>query len=148
MEIRDPSLIKIIDHLKDVIDNNSKFYEIFKFPDYLLKFSKSSSHTGHFIEYFFCWLNINLKTLSKREPGKQFLKKWEFICMKIIEQANQEILRPHGYQIKLRLEAVKTYRRTKYKVINIPFDNLLLLRELGSYFHNLIHSGKADSYYE
>lgn len=148
MEIRDPSLIKIIDHLKDVIDNNSNFYDIFKFPDYLLKFSKSSSQAGHFIEYFFCWLNVNLKTLSKREPTAKFLRKWEFICMKIIHQANEEILRLHGYQIKLKFEAVKSYRRTKYKVINVPFDNLYLLRELGVYFHNLIQSNKADSCYE
>lgn len=97
MEIRDPSLVKIIDHLKDIIDNHPAYYDLFKFPDYLLKFSKSSSNTGHFIEYFFCWLNVNLKTLSRHEPISKFMTKWEYICLNIIESANIHVMRPNGY---------------------------------------------------
>lgn len=153
LEIRDPALIKIIDHLKDVIDNHPKYYELFKFPEYLLKYSKSSSQTGHFIEYYFCWLNVKLKTLSQDEPLAHFLKKWEFICKNLLRAANENIMKPNGYQFKLRLEiAAKVKKGKKYPIINVPLDDNpeseKQLRSLGSFFYSLKLSSKGQSAYE
>ena len=153
LEIRDPALIKIIDHLKDVIDNHPKYYELFKFPEYLLKYSKSASQTGHFIEYYFCWLNVHLKTLSQDEPLAHFLKKWEFICKNLLRAANEHIMKPNGYQFKLKLELeAKIKRGKKYPVIHVPLDDTSeserQLRSLGSFFYSLKLSSKGQSAYE
>lgn len=154
LEIRDPSLIKIIDHLKDVIDNHPKYYELFKFPEYLLKYSKTSSHTGHFIEYYFCWLNVNLKTMSQHEPLNNFMKKWDYLCTHLLGQANEGIMKLNGYQFKLKLQLNSTFKKSKkYPVLNVPLDRDSLeseiqMRQLGKFFYSLKQSSKGESLYE
>jgi hypothetical protein len=154
LEIRDPSLIKIIDHLKDVIDNHPKYYEIYKFPEYLLKYSKSSHQAGHFIEYYFCWLNVNLKTLSQHEPLANFMKKWDYLCRHLLGQANEQIMKPNGYHFKLKLQLNPTLRRTKrYPTINVPLnddsdDADHQCRSLGKFFYTLKQSSQGESAYE
>lgn len=150
MEIRDPLMIKTIDHLKDVIDNLQRYYEIFKFPDYLIKTSKSTAQSGHFIEYYFCWLNVNLKTLSRREPLGKFMAKWEHICVDIIQTANIEVFRPNGYQLKLRFELTTKGRSNRYPYLLVPLDKEHKedLKSLGTYFYYLRRSSRLDHDYE
>ena len=147
MEFRDPSLIKIIDHLKDIIDNHPHYYEIFKFPEYLLKYSKSSNQTGHFIEYYFCWLNVNLKTLSRVEPLGKFMAKWEFICKSILEPANNEILLPNGYQFKLRFENTRqsSKRTNKYQSLTVPFADSDQVKKFGNFFYSMHNAKKQEN---
>lgn len=153
LEIRDPALIKIIDHLKDEINNDPSYYTKFGIPEYLKATSKTSSHSGHFIEFYFGWLNVHFKTLSQDIPLTSFLKKWEFICKHLLREGNEIIMKPNGYQLKLKLElTAKVKRGKKYPVINVPLndtpDSEKQLKSLGSFFYNLKLSSRGQSAYE
>lgn len=118
-----------------------------------MKYSKSASQSGHFIEYYFCWLNVQLKTLSQDEPLAHFMKKWEFICRNLLRAANEHIMKPNGYQFKLKLElAAKLKRGKKYPFINVPLEETheaeKQMKALGSFFYSLKLSSRGQSAYE
>lgn len=146
MEYRDPSLIKLIDHLKDIIENDSSYPELFSIPKYFLRSSKSTSQSGHFIEYFFGWLNVNLKTLSRHDPFR-FYRRWRDVC-NYLKLANELIMRPNGYQFKLRFLLSKEGKRRVKKKVTVPFDSPKEIDQLGNFFYSLIHYLKEGASYE
>ena len=162
MEIRDPSLIKLIDYLKDKVPS-STVSEGFRdhFPEYLSKFSKSSSERYHAIELYFSWLNINLKTLSRNEPLGKFLDKWEAIITQLVEGANTEFLRPNGFLMKLKLELMNEKKSSRYLEIIVPLgdqrDSLTepkdktepsSINKFGNFYYRLLNSEKTEMQYE
>lgn len=70
--------------------------------------------------------------------------------MEILEKANKNILRPNGYQFKLKLELVRNLSRKKnrYPVLDVSFDNLAKMRSLGQFFYQINRNSIEDATYE
>lgn len=59
LDLKDPHMVKLIDHLKDLILDDETYLDTFKIPVYLTNKVRVSKQEAHFIEYFFCVLTTH-----------------------------------------------------------------------------------------
>ena len=132
-------MIKMIDHLKAIVADSKKYLQIFQIPIYIVNSMKIINQKGHFMEYYFCVLNAHLKSLSMRDPRKNFCTKFGEIC-DYLEKGNRSFLQVNRYsfQLELILDKLTNRRRQRYR-IKVPLKKNELRSNLSEFFYKILN---------
>lgn len=107
LEMKDPNVIKVIDYLKDFVNDDEGLYAQFDIPCYLRNAVIDSRLGSHFLEFYFCLLVAKMKSCTTNCPKRIFLKNFKefgnFIC-----KGNQVLFMKEGFELQVNLHISRT----------------------------------------